>query len=209
MVIDAVVIAGGRSSRLGFVPKASLLIGDESLLERTVTAALAMSRNCVVVGPPAPTMSALGALTTREEPPFSGPAAALAAGMRRLASAGMNPSDAVLVLACDMPGIAAQLPELVAQLDSASDEIDGAISVDPHGYHQPLAALYRYHELTQAVSEFTDRELIGLSMRALITSLNLLPVAAPLGATDDVDSWEDAARLGATEPPSEAKEGAR
>lgn len=209
MLIDAVVLAGGRSSRLGFVPKAALLVDNESLLDRAVVTALEVSRACVVVGPAAPVISGRDVLLTREEPAFSGPAAAVAAGLRRLATSRVNPSDTVLVLACDMPGIAAQLPALVAALTSASSAIDGAISLDPHGYRQPLAALYRYHELTRAVSRFSDHELIGLSMKALIAPLNLLAVPAPLGVTDDVDSWEDAARLGATEPQRETQEGAQ
>ncbi|QYH36724.1 molybdenum cofactor guanylyltransferase [Salinibacterium sp. M195] len=206
MLIDAVVLAGGRSSRLGFVPKASLLVDNESLLEKAVIAALGVSRSCVVVGPLAPEIAGHEILAVQEDPPFSGPAAALAAGLRLLPS-GSQTSESVLVLACDMPGIAVQLPALVAALNSASRVIDGAISLDPHGYRQPLAALYRHHELTQVVSQFSDLELIGLSMRAVIEQLNLLSVPAALGVTDDVDSWEDAARLGATEPQSETQEG--
>jgi len=204
MLIDAVVLAGGRSSRLGSVPKTSLVVDNTSLLEKAVVAASGVSRDCVVVGPAAPEISGSRILLTREEPPFSGPAAALMAGLRKL-RAGSNASEAVLVLACDMPGIAGQLPMLVTALDSASSAIDGAISLDTHGFRQPLAALYRKYELTHAASRFSDHELIGLSMRALIEPLNLLAVPAPHGVTDDIDSWEDAARLGATEPPREAQ----
>ncbi len=50
MDFDAVILAGGRSSRLGGSPKAGLVIGGQTLLERALQAArgaLAM----VVVGP--------------------------------------------------------------------------------------------------------------------------------------------------------------
>ena len=209
MLIDAAVLAGGRSSRLGSANKASLQMAGLSLLEHAVSAALSISRTCVVVGPTDPLLHSDAVLFTTEYPPFSGPAAALAAGVNRLSSSSESESDAILILACDMPGIRVQLPLLAAALASAPADVDGAISVDANGYRQPLACLYRRHALLRAISQHADdgragdaalAGLSGLSMRALIEPLNLIPVAAVLKATDDVDTWEDAARLGATDP---------
>ena len=47
MLIDAVVLAGGRSSRLGSVAKALLVVEGQSLLERTVSAAMTVSREAL------------------------------------------------------------------------------------------------------------------------------------------------------------------
>ncbi len=254
MLIDAVVLAGGRSARLGSVAKATLTVGGRDLLELTVSAALSVSRRCVVVGPIDPaeldrvapggratrdtalddtgqvdtvqvdtvqvdtvhvdtvqvdTVQVDTVLVTREEPPFAGPAAALEAGVRELAAAGAPLGDAVLVLACDMPAIERQLPVLVAALDAAEAGVDGAITVDASGRRQPLACLYRSRALADALARFSPGELVGRSMRDLIERLDLLPVAELSSATDDVDTWEDAARLGATIPTREMKEGAR
>lgn len=239
MLIDAVILAGGRSARLGSVAKATLTVGGRDLLELTVSAALSVSRRCVVVGPIDPaeldrvapggratrdtalddtalddtvqvdTVLVDTVLVTREEPPFAGPAAALEAGVRELAAAGAPLGDAVLVLACDMPAIERQLPVLVAALDAAEEGVDGAITVDASGRRQPLACLYRSRALADALARFSRGELVGRSMRDLIERLDLLPVAELSSATDDVDTWEDAARLGATIPTREMKEGAR
>lgn len=208
MLIDAAVLAGGRSSRLGSVAKASLQVDGHSLLEHAVSAALSVSRTCIAVGPIDPRLVSTTVFITREDPPFSGPAAALAAGVHHLSTNGTSESDAILVLACDMPGIAAQVPVLAAALASAPANVDGAISVDVFGHRQPLACLYRSRALVGAISRFADVGLSGLSMRELIEPLTLIPVAALLGATDDVDTWEDAARLGATDPATETKEAA-
>lgn len=229
MLIDAVILAGGRSARLGSVAKSALQVGGRSLVELTVSAALGVSRRCVVVGPidlaeldravsagrtPGNVVfgdEAFGdsVLVTREEPPFAGPAAALEAGVRKLAAASAPLGDAVLVLACDMPAIERQLPVLVAALAAAEAGVGGAITVDASGRRQPLACLYRSGALLDALARFSPGELVGRSMRDLIGELDLLPVAGLPSATDDVDTWEDAARLGATLPTREMKEGAR
>lgn len=220
MLVDAVILAGGQSSRLGSVAKASLRVGGQSLLERTVDAALSAARRCVVVGPFAPNAFAApeyasAVFTTREDPPFSGPAAAVAAGVRQLVPTSPTESgaeesstvvsstavcDCVLVLACDMPGIAAQVPVLVAALASAPVGVEGALAVDAARQLQPLAGLYRRQSLVDAVSRFSETDLVGLSMRKLIEPLSVVQVATPPGATDDVDTWDDAVRLGATPP---------
>ncbi|MBH0008375.1 molybdenum cofactor guanylyltransferase [Salinibacterium sp. SWN1162] len=209
MLIDAAVLAGGRSSRLGSVAKATLRVQGRSLLEHALSAASSVARTCIVVGPIDPDLVDTTVFITRENPPFSGPAAALAAGVHHLATNGTSESDAILVLACDMPGIAAQVPALVDALAAAPADVDGVISVDATGHRQPLACLYRRRALQSALARFDADGLTGLSMRKLIEPLRLEPVVALPGATDDVDTWEDAARLGATDPTTETKEAAQ
>ncbi|MFT4082535.1 MAG: NTP transferase domain-containing protein, partial [Nocardioides sp.] len=72
----AIVLAGGRGSRLGGVDKATLEIGGRSLLHR-VLAACADAAEVVVVGDP---VAGTEARFVREQPPYAGPAAALLAG---------------------------------------------------------------------------------------------------------------------------------
>ena len=80
----AIIVAGGKSSRLNHTPKAGLSNGSHTLLERALDAA-GQAQLRVVVGPetlPVPS----DALHTREDPPYSGPAAALHAGLEKLAA---------------------------------------------------------------------------------------------------------------------------
>ena len=77
----AIIVAGGKSSRLGNTPKAGLSNGTHTLLDRALLA-VSQADACVVVGPetlPVPN----DVLLTREDPPYSGPAAAIHAGAAR------------------------------------------------------------------------------------------------------------------------------
>jgi molybdopterin-guanine dinucleotide biosynthesis protein A len=214
MLLDAIILAGGRSSRLSGVPKAQLLWRGETLLQNTVAAALdAGARRVVVVGPdggpgdgPAdgPADRSGRAVFTREDPPFAGPAVAIAAGMRALEQKKPD-ADAVLVLACDMPGIAAAVVELLAALPAVDrSATQGVILLDSSGMRQPLAAIYSRPALADAVAGLrASGTLDGASMRALTSSLELLERAAPPGATRDVDTWSDAAEFGIGRPVEE------
>ena len=82
----AILLAGGRGTRLDGVDKPLLMIDGDSLLNRTIDAAAAMEgvRPITIVGPDRP-----GAFTpedspaplqrVREDPPYGGPAAAVIA----------------------------------------------------------------------------------------------------------------------------------
>ncbi len=77
--LTAVILAGGRATRLGGRDKPMLAVAGVPMLDR-VLAALAGADLRIVVGPPRSGLPA-GVLTTREEPPGAGPAAALAAAL--------------------------------------------------------------------------------------------------------------------------------
>ncbi|MDQ0211717.1 molybdenum cofactor guanylyltransferase [Arthrobacter bambusae] len=209
MDFDAVVLAGGKSSRLGGVPKAHLKYDGATLLQRAL-AATRGARRVVVVGPDPGTLPD-GTLTAREDPPFAGPAAAIAAGLLALqgqdsegqdseARHGQSPSPDhaawVLVMACDMPLAAAAVPVLLQEV-SAHSESEGALSISSDGRKQPLLGIYRVSALqreVQAVSE--EGGLANAAVFRLLARLDLLAVPVPEGSTDDVDTWDDAAALG-------------
>ncbi|KQO10241.1 hypothetical protein ASF06_08605 [Agreia sp. Leaf244] len=224
MLLDAIVLAGGRSSRLSGVPKAQLLWHGATLLQNTVDSALrGGARRVVVVGPDAPDApGAPGAHVsdaqgtdapardarvrfTREDPPFGGPAAAIGAGVRALEgqqASATDVTDVVLVLACDMPEIAGAVSALVESLPLAG--FDGALLVDSSGMLQPLAAVYSRRALADAVEALrASGTLDGASMRSLIASLDLRELSDAAGSTSDVDTWPDAAAFG-IEPPTDA-----
>lgn len=207
MLVDAIVLAGGRSSRLGGVPKAALQYRRRSLLEHAINA-VGFARSIVVVGDIADAVSpdtltadvfSADVLTAREEPAFGGPAAGIAAGLSRLRPGGTL-SDFTFVLACDMPEVTAAVTALRAALATESD-FDGLLATDGAGHPQPLAAVYRTSRLADVVEEqHRLGKVDGSSVFAMIAPLNLLPIAVPPGSTDDVDTWADASRFGITHP---------
>ncbi len=126
----AIVLAGGRSSRLGGTPKATLATSGRPLVE-VVLDAVRDARMRVVVGdgPVHP-----GVLVTQEEPRYAGPAAAVAAGLRALRDAAVT-SPWTVVLACDLPGVRDGIPLLVAAAARAERQPDS-----PRGDRIPNAA---------------------------------------------------------------------
>jgi molybdopterin-guanine dinucleotide biosynthesis protein A len=199
VIIDAIVLAGGRASRLGGASKAGLAVGVRTLLQSTL-AALAIAREVVVVGD----ADEIGAaapntaiMIAREVPAFAGPAAAIAAGVDALAALD-GPADFIVVVGCDMPTVGDALDVMLAAVRSGSD---GVVAVSSDGRAQPLVGVYSGRGLAACVARHrVAGNLEDLSVRALLADLNLDPVTAPDGSTDDVDTWADAARLGVLIP---------
>jgi molybdopterin-guanine dinucleotide biosynthesis protein A len=203
VVIDAIVLAGGRATRLGGASKGGLSLAGQSLLERTL-AAVSAARHIVVVGDESDIARAApdAEITiVREMPAFGGPAAAIAAGFDALDGA----SDFVVVVGCDMPAVSDAIDLLLGALYAGSS---GVVAVSFDGRPQPLVAVYSTPGLAYCVARHRRAgDLVNLSVRALLSGLEpaLLPV--PEGSTDDIDTWADAARLGVLIPqPSPTKD---
>lgn len=200
---DAVILAGGRSARLGGVSKQSLMYDGDTLLRRSVAAA-GGARAVVVVGPAVADLQA-GILSCREEPPYAGPAAAIAAGLAELQKTGGSRPRLTLVLACDMPHARQAVAVLLKHLatDGPAVTRDGVVAVSADGSLQPLVGFYSTAALQRSVTELSAKgSLINGSVRALLASLDVQPVAVPAGSTTDVDTWDDAAALGVAGPDS-------
>ncbi|GMA34272.1 molybdenum cofactor guanylyltransferase [Demequina litorisediminis] len=181
MNVDALVLAGGRATRLDGADKGALMVGGATLLERTLDAASG-ARTTVVVGPPEGVPAEV--LTAREVPHHGGPVAAIAAGMAALPTPA---ADAVLVLACDMPYVADAVPVLLEAWHG-----DGAWAVDADGRTQPLLAVYDGATLRAAIASVG--EVGGASMRRLTEGLAMVEVPVARAAAD-ADTWEDVERL--------------
>ncbi|MDR6417324.1 NTP transferase domain-containing protein [Pseudarthrobacter sulfonivorans] len=198
---DAVILAGGRSVRLGGVPKQSMTYDGDTLLHRAVAAA-GGARAVVVVGAGLGNLPA-GILSCREEPPFSGPAAAIAAGLATLQTTGGSSARMTLVLACDMPNVRPAVAALRKALEAGGTAAtpDGVVAVSEDGRRQQLVAFYSTDALQRSVAELAAKgSLINGSVRSLLASLDVQPVAVPAGSTADVDTWDDAAALGVAGP---------
>lgn len=181
---DAIILAGGRGSRLGGIDKAQLLLDGSPLVERPLGAAGGAQRT-VVVGPDS--LARDGVLLTREHPPGGGPAAGTAAGIQRLADGDLAPW--VLLLSCDLPLAAAGVAHLLAAATPEISDIDGYCLTDVDGRLQWLFALYHSDALLRAVRDCPQPA--GTSMRTLLAELNLVGVPDTGEVSADLDTWED------------------
>lgn len=187
--IGAILLAGGAGSRLGGVDKAALGLDGGTLLDRAL-AALRGTRT-VVVGPP---RGLPDVREVREEPPRSGPAAAVVAGLTALPEV-----DEVLLLAVDLP----RLPEALPLLLAAPSGPDGVIVVDADGRAQWLLGRYRAQALRDAAAALGDPA--GRPLRALVGALDLAILRLPPGLGLDVDTVADARRAGVVLPGEETR----
>lgn len=190
MEFDAVVVAGGKGSRMGHVSKADLDISGERLLD-IVLRATAGAATTVVVGDVAVPE---GVVLTREDPPGTGPAAGLLAGLDAVAS----PAPWTLVLACDLPGAPGAVGRLLEAVASAPAEAEGLCLRDAGGELQHLAALYRTPALRRAFVEWGDPA--NRSVRGVMASLALLPVDPGDASVEDLDTPEQLERWIASHP---------
>lgn len=203
----AVVVAGGASRRLNHVPKASLSDGTNTLLGCALEAVDAASPR-VVVGPESLPLPS-GVLRTREDPPFSGPAAAIHAGLECIAADCERSQTPVpnwcLILGVDTPRIAPAVQQLIAaaraaeqssvgQSAPAGSEASAGFWGVAEGIYQPLVGIYRFEAIRSVFSTGTT----DASVRSFLRRLN--PAAVEMSAADtaDVDTWEQAQALGYT-----------
>jgi molybdopterin-guanine dinucleotide biosynthesis protein A len=189
--VDAVVLAGGLARRLEGVDKPALEVGGVTLLDRVLDAC-AEAGDVVCVGPRRATRRAVR--WTREDPPGAGPVAALAAGLAGAKDAPATPAPLVLLLAADLPFLG---DALVHSLWKNAVGHDGAVLVDRDGRDQWLAACYSRAALERGIAEQAARHggTAGLSLRRLLTGLDLVRVPDPDGQSFDCDTWEDVSHV--------------
>ncbi len=129
--LDAIVLAGGQSRRMG-QPKALLPWQGLTLVEATVDRLRPSFRRVLVVSKPGFPMPSLPATLVHDAPHLSGPLAGLAAGLAA--------SDAsyCFTLGCDMPFVEPRALALMAEhLESVQ-----ALALRLEGRVQPLHAFY-------------------------------------------------------------------
>lgn len=199
----AIVVAGGGASRLGGANKAALAGADgRTVLDRAIGACMPADP-VIVVGPQSAIRAGLTAqagvaMTCEENPPGSGPARAVAAGMDALSACGAPP-ECVVVLAGDMPDAGEAVALLRVACASAPPSADGVIAVAA-GRRQWLLGVYRHDALGRACDALPPWRpgQRGESMRSLLGALDLLDVDVPPGSADDLDTWADVTRAGFT-----------
>jgi molybdopterin-guanine dinucleotide biosynthesis protein A len=136
MRTGAIVLAGGKSSRMG-TPKALLPFGPETMLQRVVRILADLVSPIVVVAadgqelPPLPP----GVIVTHDEREGRGPLEGLRAGLKAL------PADVgrAYVTSCDVPLL---VPAFVTRILELSEGHDIAV-MEIDGFTHPLSAVYR------------------------------------------------------------------
>jgi len=187
---DAIVLAGGRASRMGGVDKPGLVIGGRSMLDAAL-AAVADCARTVVVGPPRPNLDP-AVRQVREAPPGSGPVAAIDAGLGVL---GDSDAALVAVLAADMPFLTAEAVDELRGRAVASD-VDAVFAADSDGRPQYLVGVWRRSALRAALDRLDS--VVNQPMKAIVparTEIVALSGAALAGIADcDTDDQVRRAR---------------
>ncbi len=155
MACAGLLLTGGTSRRLG-VDKALLAVGDERLVDRTARILGAACDPAVEVGPGHSRLDAV-----REDPPGSGPLAALGAGVGALHARGY--SGPVVLVAVDLPNVSVELLEWLVQ-HPAPDSVVPFVD----GMPQLLCARYGFDAL-MAVPGLLDAG--ERSLRALLAAV--------------------------------------
>jgi molybdenum cofactor guanylyltransferase len=185
--VSGLLLTGGRSRRLG-TDKASLVLDGETLAQRAATRLAAVCDTVVEVGP---------GFTDRpqvsEQPRGAGPLAALAAGGDALRQLGWDGS--VLLLAVDLPNVGVPLLELLRDWPGAPTAVPEAA-----GRLQPVCARYGAEAFLAASSLLAGgvralHALLDVAEHDVVSERTWREVAPP-DAFADVDTPEDAARLG-------------
>ncbi|MFM7245745.1 MAG: molybdenum cofactor guanylyltransferase [Planctomycetia bacterium] len=202
-----IVLAGGRSSRLGgdaLGPggKAAVEFNGRSLLERVVTAVAPEVDRVVVVAAPGQPLPAVpaGVVIVRDSAPGSGPLAALGDGLR--VAAGFAPPPRVAFVAtCDVPLLRPAVVRLLVGRSLATGA--GWVVPEWDGHPQVLLSVVAL-DLLPAIEVRLAAG--GRDLRGLLEAESPARVervtAAALAAVDrrgdfatDVDTPEDLARL--------------
>lgn len=172
---DAVVLAGGSARRLGGIDKTALVVGEQTLLDRVLSAVPDALRT-VVVGPSRPTSRPV--TWVREQPAGGGPVAALAAALP------LVQAPLVVLLAADLPFLDAVT---VTRLRAAVGEGDGALLVDDDGRDQHLVGVWRTAALRGAVPAVVT----GARLGTLLASLSAVRVSVEGRPWFDCDTEGD------------------
>lgn len=175
---DAIVLAGGRSSRLGGRDKAQLPLDGTPLVDRVIAAVRAHGGNRVVVVGDA-TVTTLADVTVRETPRYAGPAAAVGAGLAHVTA------PDVLLLSCDL----VQPDAVCAALADIGEGFDGVV-LEEQGHRQWLAGRYRLAAVRASFAA-DSRPLADQSLRSLLLPLRLESVTVSAGVSADIDTPDD------------------
>ena len=132
MIIGGLILAGGRSTRMGGVNKALLQLDGKTYIERVAEAQNGLTEHLLSVAPNSE-MSLDGYRTVRDRYPDMGPIGGLYSALCE------TNADALLVMPCDVPYIKRDIADMLVD---AFHEDDDILIIDNHGKLEPLIGIY-------------------------------------------------------------------
>lgn len=184
-MLAAIVLAGGRSSRMG-TDKLALQRDGRSLLQRCCDAVAPHVGRIIVAGPGREGID--GATFVVEDPPFGGPVAGITAALAELPGQGQ-----VFLLAGDLADPDAVVARLLAHRRNGAGT-DGVVLEDSGGWPQYLAGLYHIDSLRGAAAKWPGAR--DMSVRRFLAHLHCARVPAHDAVVADIDTPEQAREQG-------------
>ncbi len=148
MQMDAYILIGGRSSRMGR-DKASLELEKATLAERAASLAGSALPDATVKYVAANVEQFCGFDVICDIEPHRGPLGGLHAALMHAKK------NWIFLLACDLPFVSVELIRFLAS--QVSDTLDAIVPFQPDGRLQPLCAFYRVNACIGAVEELLIR----------------------------------------------------
>jgi len=194
--LAAVVLAGGRATRLGGADKPAITIQGRSLLSTAVRAALNVGTSrVVIVGPRRPGLirelagdpprsASVAVEFTTEQPPGAGPVPAVRAGLELVSEPWL------LLLAADLPFLRGDHLSALRTAASRASAGSGAIFVDHQGHPQWLAGCWQTARLRTALGRYEGSSLGGL-LGPLTPVRITAGAAAGMGLQGEAPPWFD------------------
>ena len=178
-----IVLSGGTSARFGS-DKSGALIGGQTLIARILTS-IPAEFEIIVVGPD-PVVQGVRYVCVQENPLGGGPLSGFKAGLD------LCTREVIALTATDMPFA---IGHIINLLNSMTSHDDAVMYVDPAGFKQPLAAVYRADAVKEVLIEIGDVH--GKSMRNLVSQLRVreIPISSEIAqAFIDIDTQADLER---------------
>lgn len=159
---SAIVLAGGRSSRMGR-PKALLPFGDTPLIVRVIATLRPRFEEIIVVAAPGQALPQLEATVMRDAVAHQGPVSGMYHGLSSAAF------DVCFVTSCDSAFLN---PELIAHLVRRIEGHDAVVPIWRERL-QPLHAVYRRGVARHLAAQLARRELRLLSVFDRLTACRI------------------------------------
>ncbi|TQL73779.1 molybdopterin-guanine dinucleotide biosynthesis protein A [Enteractinococcus coprophilus] len=188
--VHAVILTGGRSSRMGGRHKPGILIDGRSVIDRTVSTlwAAVPEAEVVIAGTDDGLSPNLRHKVTvvREDPPFSGPLAGVAAALETIPQT----EDVVVLLGGDLPFLSATTMRKLVDSAVAGAEVTSCL--DATGHLQYLCAAWPQEVLRAQSARVEDPA--GVPLRALFSGLIPELIECDPDELRDIDTPYDLAR---------------
>ena len=151
--MTAIILAGGRSSRMG-TPKALLPFAGEPLIVHIVRKLQPLFSEIVVVAAPGQPLPSIRARIVHDEDAYQGPVGGIYYGLRAIAD------DFAFILSCDAPFASTTLIDELVRLRTRHDVVVPRWA----GRLQPLFAVYRTTVLPVLDAQLRAGELRPVSL---------------------------------------------